>query len=113
MTDLRDSKERRIREISGQLSQFNTNLDNIINVLKNTPDLNIRVEGHTDNIGSKKYNLDLSEKRAEAIKAYLVEKGIDQSRITSVGLGFSKPRAGNDTKEGRALNRRAELIPVK
>ena len=93
--------------------QFNTNLDNIINVLKNTPDLNIRVEGHTDNIGSKKYNLDLSEKRAEAIKAYLVEKGIDQSRITSVGLGFSKPRAGNDTKEGRALNRRAELIPVK
>jgi len=93
--------------------QFNTNLDNIIDILKNTPDLNIRVEGHTDNIGSEKYNLNLSKKRAESIKAYLVGKGIDESRITSIGYGFSKPRAGNDTKEGRALNRRAELIPVK
>lgn len=93
--------------------QFNTNLDNIINILKRTPGLKIRVEGHTDNIGSEKYNLKLSKKRAEAIKAYLVEKGIEKSRITSVGYGFSKPRAGNDTKEGRALNRRAELIPVK
>ncbi len=93
--------------------QFNSNLDNIISVLKNTPDLKIRVEGHTDNIGSAKYNLDLSEKRAEAITAYLVGKGIEKSRITSIGYGFSKPRAGNDTKEGRALNRRAELIPVK
>ena len=93
--------------------QFNTNLDNIINILKKTPGLKVMVEGHTDNIGSKKYNQDLSEKRAESIKAYLVGKGIDESRITSVGLGFSKPRAGNDTKEGRALNRRAELIPVK
>ncbi|MGR3294606.1 MAG: OmpA family protein [Candidatus Scalindua sp.] len=93
--------------------QFNTNLDNIINILKRTPGLKIRVEGHTDNIGSEKYNLKLSKKRAEAIKAYLVEKGIEKSRITSIGYGFSKPRSGNDTKEGRALNRRAELIPVK
>jgi OOP family OmpA-OmpF porin len=93
--------------------QFNTNLDNIISILKRTPGLKIRVEGHTDNIGSEKYNLKLSKKRAEAIKAYLVEKGIEKSRITSIGYGFSKPRAGNDTKEGRALNRRAELIPVK
>ena len=81
--------------------------------MKNTTDLKIRVEGHTDNIGSEKYNLNLSKKRAESIKAYLVGKGIDESRITSIGYGFSKPRAGNDTKEGRALNRRAELIPVK
>jgi OOP family OmpA-OmpF porin len=93
--------------------QFNTNLDNIIDLLKRTPGLNIRVEGHTDNIGSKKYNLELSNKRAQAIKDYLVGNGIDQSRITSIGLGFSRPIAGNDTKEGRALNRRAELIPVK
>ena len=81
--------------------------------MKNTTDLKIRVEGHTDNIGSEKYNLNLSKKRAESIKAYLVGKGIDESRITSIGYGFSKPRVGNDTKEGRALNRRAELIPVK
>ncbi len=93
--------------------QFNSNLDNIINVLNNTPGLNIRVEGHTDNIGSAKYNLGLSKKRAEAIKAYLVGKGIEGSRITSIGLGLSKARASNDTKKGRAMNRRAELIPVK
>jgi len=92
--------------------QFNTNLDNIINLLKRTPGLKIRVEGHTDNIGSKKYNLELSNKRAQAIKDYLVGNGIDQSRITSIGYGLSRPIAGNDTKEGRALNRRAELIPV-
>ena len=93
--------------------QFNTNLDNIIDLLKRTPSLKIRVEGHTDNIGSKKYNLELSNKRAQAIKDYLVGNGIDQSRITSIGYGLSRPIAGNDTKEGRALNRRAELIPVK
>ncbi|GAX61151.1 outer membrane protein [Candidatus Scalindua japonica] len=93
--------------------QFNTNLDNIINILKRAPHLKIRVEGHTDNIGSAKYNLELSRKRAKAIKDYLIKKGIGKSRITSVGLGLSKPIATNDTKEGRALNRRAELIPVK
>ena len=93
--------------------QFNTNLDNIIQILKNTTDLKIRVEGHTDNIGSEKYNLNLSKKRAESIKAYLVKKGIDESRITSMGHGLSKPIADNATREGQALNRRAELIPVK
>ena len=93
--------------------QFNTNLDNIINILKRNPDLKIRIEGHTDNIASEKYNLELSKKRAQAIKAYLVGNGVEQSRITSIGYGFSRPIAGNDTKEGRALNRRAELIPVK
>ncbi len=93
--------------------QFNTNLNNIINILKRNPGLKIRIEGHTDNIGSKKYNLELSGKRAKAIKAYLVKNGVGQSRITTIGHGFSKPIAGNDTKKGRALNRRAELIPMK
>lgn len=93
--------------------QFNTNLDNIINILKRNPELKIRIEGHTDNIASEKYNLDLSEKRAQAIKAYLVESGVDQSRITTTGYGYSQPIADNDTEEGRALNRRAELIPIK
>ncbi len=93
--------------------QFNSNLNNIINVLKKTPGLRIRVEGHTDNIGSEKYNLRLSKKRAKAIKAYLIEKGIEKSRITSIGYGYSKPIADKVTQEGRALNRRSELIPVK
>lgn len=93
--------------------EYNSNLNNVVSILKSNPDLRIRVEGHTDNIGSKKYNLKLSRKRAKAIKDYLVGRGISQSRITSTGLGFAQPIAGNDTSEGRALNRRAELIPVK
>ncbi len=93
--------------------QFNSNLDNIENILKKNPGLKIRIEGHTDDIGSMKYNIDLSGKRAQAIKNYLEDKGIYPSRITTTGLGYTQPIADNDTPEGRALNRRAEIIPVK
>jgi OOP family OmpA-OmpF porin len=93
--------------------QFNSNLDNIENILKKNPGLKVRIEGHTDDIGSMKYNIDLSGKRAQAIKDYLVDKGIDSSRITTTGLGYTQSIADNDTPEGRALNRRAEIIPVK
>ncbi|KHE92730.1 MAG: hypothetical protein SCABRO_01503, partial [Candidatus Scalindua brodae] len=93
--------------------QFNSNLDNIENILINNPGLQIRIDGHTDDIGSMKYNIDLSGKRAQAIKDYLVDKGIDSSRITTKGLGYAQPIADNDTPNGRALNRRAEIIPVK
>jgi OOP family OmpA-OmpF porin len=93
--------------------QFNSNLDNIENILKKNLGLKIRIEGHTDNIGSMKYNIDLSGKRARAIKDYLVDKGIDSSRITTTGLGYAQSIADNDTPEGRALNRRAEIIPVR
>ena len=93
--------------------QFNSNLDNIENILKKNPGLKIRIEGHTDDIGSMKYNIGLSGKRAHAIMDYLVDKGIDSSRITTTGFGYAQPIAGNDTPEGRALNRRAEIIPVK
>jgi OOP family OmpA-OmpF porin len=93
--------------------QFSSNLDNIENILKKNPELKIRIEGHTDDIGSMKYNIDLSGKRAQAIKDYLVDKGIDPSRITTAGLGYTQSIADNDTPEGRALNRRAEIIPVK
>ncbi|GJQ58871.1 MAG: hypothetical protein SCALA701_16720 [Candidatus Scalindua sp.] len=93
--------------------QFTTNLDNAINVLTRNEDLKIRIVGHTDNIGSMDYNIDLSEKRANAIREYFVVKGIDGSRITTTGVGFSEPIATNDTAEGRALNRRAELVPIK
>ncbi|MDR4505006.1 MAG: OmpA family protein [Candidatus Scalindua sp.] len=92
--------------------QFTTNLDNAIHVLTRNRDLKIKIVGHTDNVGSMEYNIDLSEKRANAIKEYFVENGIDRSRITTTGVGFSQPIATNDTPEGRALNRRAELIPI-
>ncbi len=97
----------------GVKPQFNSNLDNIENILKKNPGLKIRIEGHTDDIGSIKYNMDLSGKRAQAIKDYLIDKGIDPLRITTTGLGYAQPIADNDTPEGRALNRRAEIIPVK
>ena len=93
--------------------QFNSNLDNIEDILKRNSSLSIRIEGHTDDVGSAKYNIDLSSKRAQAIKDYLVGKGIEPSRITTKGLGYSNPIADNDTPKGRALNRRAEIIPVK
>ena len=93
--------------------QFNSNLDNIENILKKNSGMKIRIEGHTDDIGSAKYNIDLSGKRAKAIKDYLVGKGIEPSRVTTKGLGYAKPIADNDTAKGRALNRRAEIIPVK
>jgi OOP family OmpA-OmpF porin len=93
--------------------QFNSNLDNIENILKMNSELVIRIDGHTDDIGSAKYNIDLSGKRAHAIKDYLVDKGIEPSRITTRGFGYAQPIADNDTPKGRALNRRAEIIPVR
>ena len=93
--------------------QFNSNLDNIEDILKKNSSLNIRIEGHTDDVGSAKYNVGLSGKRAQAIKDYLAGKGIEPSRITTKGLGYSQPIADNDTPKGRSLNRRAEIIPVK
>lgn len=92
---------------------YNSELDNVVNILKRMPNLNIRVEGHTDNIGSMDYNTILSRDRALAVKNYLIRKGIDGWRITTEGFSFTYPIASNDTPEGRALNRRAEIIPAK
>lgn len=71
----------------------------------------ILIEGHTDNVGSDAYNLELSSKRAESVKRYLVEKfGIDANRLETRGFGSSRPVASNDTSWGRAQNRRVELV---
>jgi len=84
-------------------------IEAVADVLKKYPDLKIVVEGHTDNVGGEKYNLNLSQKRAEAIKAVMVQKfNIEASRITAKGFGFSNPLADNSTKEGRQQNRRVE-----
>jgi len=93
--------------------EFDSNLSNIVDVLQKNPNMYIRIEGHTDNIGSMEYNIDLSQKRARAVKNYLVGKGINESRVSIVGFGYKKPIAPNDTEEGRALNRRAEIVPIK
>jgi OOP family OmpA-OmpF porin len=69
----------------------------------------VSVEGHTDWIGSDAYNQGLSERRANAVQAYLIEQGISPSRLSTSGYGESRPISSNETREGRALNRRVEL----
>ncbi|HYA14643.1 MAG TPA: OmpA family protein, partial [Syntrophales bacterium] len=79
---------------------YNT-IKSVADVMKKNPDLKIVIEGHTDNVGGEKYNLNLSQKRAEAVKDVLVKKfNIDPSRLTAKGFGESKPIASNKTKEG-------------
>jgi len=88
-------------------------LNEAVLIMKKNPDLKVEVDGHTDSTGTAAYNMTLSEKRAEVIKAYFVSRGIDPNRLTTKGFGFTKPAASNDTKEGRTKNRRVELTPVK
>lgn len=85
---------------------FEQVFDNAIKVLKLNPGLTVEIQGHTDSIGSEQYNLDLSERRAIAVKQHLVESGVDASRLTTKGLGESEPVASNQVEEGRAQNRR-------
>ncbi|MEJ5287479.1 MAG: Outer membrane lipoprotein omp16 precursor [Candidatus Kapaibacterium sp.] len=84
-------------------------LDRVVKILNENPNFNIHIEGHTDSIGTEEYNLQLSRKRAEAVRNYLVSKGIARERITIFGFGASMPVATNETEEGRALNRRVEI----
>ena len=73
------------------------------------PTLRLSVEGHSDNMGKPASNLSLSQKRAEAVKNYLAQNGIDANRLEAKGFGQEKPVADNSTPEGRAANRRVEL----
>ncbi|HVT36616.1 MAG TPA: OmpA family protein [Nevskiaceae bacterium] len=88
-------------------------LDNAANVINGLvqkyPSLKVDVSGHTDYIGTEAYNMGLSERRANAVKGYLTRKGVDANRINTFSYGETKPIAPNETSEGRALNRRAEI----
>ena len=81
-----------------------------VDYLRSNPESQIVIEGHTDHIGSKRYNQTLSEKRARAIATALKSRGINSDRITAVGYGESKPVADNNTDDGRRANRRVEII---
>ena len=74
------------------------------------PSWNFAIEGHTDNTGSDAHNQALSEKRAISVKAYLVNAGVNASRLTTQGFGSSRPVASNDTELGRSQNRRVEIV---
>lgn len=84
-------------------------LDGVIDVLRKNPDLKLEVQGHTDSQGSAANNMALSEKRANAVRDYLVENGIPADQLTAHGYGEDNPVADNGTASGRAMNRRVEI----
>lgn len=88
----------------------NASIDKLAEFLRNHPDRNLSIEGHTDSVGSDTYNDELSERRAEAVKSALVAKGVDSGRIVTKGLGKRFPVATNATAQGRQLNRRVEVV---
>lgn len=87
-------------------------LEEMLTLLKEEPALRLRIEGHTDDAGDAAANRKLSERRAAAVKAWLVSHGVAARRLQSAGLGASHPVAPNDTPENRARNRRVELVKL-
>ena len=105
---------------SGILFDFNSSklstdaqasLTKFAGVLKATPDADVAILGHTDNVGSEKANQSVSEKRAKAVAKYLTEQEVPEAQIKDVlGMNYSQPVASNDTEEGKAQNRRVEVF---
>lgn len=98
-----DTNEATIRKSSTKT------LDDTVKVLNEYPDIRIEIAGHTDSQGDHDHNVDLSKRRAEAVKTYLTDKGIDPNRIETAGLGPDQPVDTNETKKGRSNNRRIEF----
>lgn len=88
-------------------------LDEVVQMMKENQKIEIRLEGHTDNVGSPKANLDLSQKRVDAVKKYLVENGISKGRIETKAFGGSQPLKNEQTPEAKAMNRRVEMRILK
>ena len=89
-----------------------TNIENLAATMKNNPETNIMVIGHTDADGSDSHNYSLSERRAAAVKSYTAAQGVTGSRLTTVGKGETEPIADNSTASGKAQNRRVEIVIV-
>jgi outer membrane protein OmpA-like peptidoglycan-associated protein len=92
--------------------QYQPELDKAVELLSKNPNANVTVAGHTDNTYTRAYNIQLSKRRAEAVKNYLVQKNIDAQRISIEYYGFDKPIADNNTVQGRSKNRRSEVTIV-
>lgn len=85
-------------------------IQGLLRMMKSSPTLRVEIGGHTDNSGSNEYNVDLSKRRATAVREMLIKGGADGNRITAIGYGKTKPLAPNDSRQGRSLNRRTEFI---
>jgi outer membrane protein OmpA-like peptidoglycan-associated protein len=94
-------------ELQGSAS---SNLGKLASFLNRYPERTVAIEGYTDSVGGDRYNQDLSQKRADSVKAYLMQQGIASGRITSSGMGEGSPVAGNDSATGRQQNRRVEVV---
>jgi OmpA-OmpF porin, OOP family len=92
--------------------QSEKQLNNIVTLLLNYPDLKLEVQGHTDNQGKPDYNINLSKNRAETVCNYLQLFGVDKNRLVIKGYGETRPITSNETEESRAQNRRVELIKI-
>jgi len=90
-------------------SESRSTLRQLADNVRQYPDEILEVEGHTDSTGTTDYNLGLSDRRAGAVRDYVVDQGIPSSRVTARGYGESRPKASNDTPEGRQMNRRVEI----
>ena len=88
-------------------------LDQAAATLKEWGDVKVEVAGHTDSRGADGYNMNLSQRRAEAVRSYMIDKGVAADRLTAKGYGESRPVADNGTEDGRFQNRRVELVPQK
>jgi len=88
-------------------------LDSVAQFMREHRGVQVRVVGHTDSVGAEAYNLQLSERRAEAVKRYLVNAGVEENRVVTEGRGESEPIDSNDTQAGRQRNRRIEFEIVR
>ncbi len=88
-------------------------LNKLLHIMEDNPNMVIEVRGHTDSVGKDQYNSYLSRKRAEAVMQFLKEKGISSTRMHAIGLGSTQPIADNETDEGRQMNRRVEFLVVR
>jgi outer membrane protein OmpA-like peptidoglycan-associated protein len=91
-------------------ADLKTSLAKVAGILSVYQQFNVSIEGNTDNTGSAEHNMKLSQQRADNVKSFLVEQGIDAERLTAKGLGMTMPIADNKTKEGRQKNRRVDLV---